>query len=428
MVKTSTKKGYMVLMAILHILMALIACGGGGEEEPVPLARPSIAIEDTPVVLDEPVVITIGNHTDLTGPSANIMTYLNKALGDLVGYYNEQNLIPGVELEVITYDGQFDPSRDIPGYEWLKERGADFIFTSQPSVAITVNPRLQEDQMVLFTLSPNGEEVDPSGYVFAPGTTFASYDCYTTLKWVAENALDFPADRPAKIGLAMWNEPYGIAALDAAKTYAKTHPDQYEWVDGFIADFTFTWGPEVEALKDCDYIIPPAPIYHFAKEYRDAGYTAKFIGTNIHAAVLGMGRDADMWNLLDGMLINRPNRWWNEDDEAINLARELLSENRHDEAEEIIRRGTGYLGVRPMCVMLELVADAVEAVGPKNFSSQAIYDAAKSFTLITDGVEMDSFSDTKRASLNYLGMYEIRADGQSLFRVEPEWIPVVYEP
>ncbi len=350
------------------------------------------------------------------------------ALEDLVGYYNEQDLIPGVELKVITYDEQFDPSKDIPGYEWLKERGADLIFTAVPSVAITLSPLLEEDQMVLFTLSPNEEEVKPYGNVFAPGQTFPAYDCYTLLKWVAENDPDFPIDRPAKIGLAMWNEPYGAAALDATKTYTETHPNQYEWEGGYLADFTFVWSPEVEALKDCDYIIPPAPMHQFAKEYRDADYTAKFIGTNIHISVLGMGRAANIFDMADGMLVNWSSRWWNEDYDMINLAHNLLSENRPDEADDIILGGSGYLGIRPMSIMLELVADAVENVGPENFSSQAIYNAAKSFSLMTDGVEMDSFSDAKRASLNYMGMYEMRAEGQDLFRADPDWIPVISNP
>jgi len=47
------------------------------------------------------------------------------ALEDLVAYYNDSDLIPGVRLEVVVYDGQWDPARDIPGYEWLRGRGAD---------------------------------------------------------------------------------------------------------------------------------------------------------------------------------------------------------------------------------------------------------------------------------------------------------------
>ncbi|NQT73005.1 MAG: ABC transporter substrate-binding protein [Chloroflexi bacterium] len=78
-------------------------------------------IEPTSTATQELVTITIGNLSDLTGVSSNAMGVVNIALEDTVEYYNERNLIPGVELEVITYDGQYNPSNDIPGYEWLKE-------------------------------------------------------------------------------------------------------------------------------------------------------------------------------------------------------------------------------------------------------------------------------------------------------------------
>ncbi len=52
MVQTATKKRYLILLAVLPAMLALTACGGGGEEEPAPLTRPSVAIEDIPDIPD----------------------------------------------------------------------------------------------------------------------------------------------------------------------------------------------------------------------------------------------------------------------------------------------------------------------------------------------------------------------------------------
>ena len=90
--------------------------------------------------------------------------------------------------------------------------------------------------------------------------------------------------------------------------------------------------------------------------------------------------------------------------------------------------GVGYLAVNGAVTLLEIIADAVEAVGPENFNSQALYDAAESFSHTVDGIEMDSFAPTKRTSLNYIGLYEARAAKKDIIRAIPEWYPIVYEP
>ena len=106
-------KPVIILLAILLVVfISMGACNGNGEQTPLPLIQPSVTSQ-TPT--GDEAVITIGNLTDFTGVSANAMEYINMALDDLVEYYNETNLIPGVRLKVESYDGQMNPARDIPG-------------------------------------------------------------------------------------------------------------------------------------------------------------------------------------------------------------------------------------------------------------------------------------------------------------------------
>ncbi|NQT74268.1 MAG: hypothetical protein HQ553_16105, partial [Chloroflexi bacterium] len=98
----------MIGMAVMLLLLSLSIGCTSGEPSPSPLVRPTA----TPEMPETPpdVVITIGNLSDLTGVSSNAMVYINMALDDLIKYYNENNLIPGVRLNVITYDGQMNPA------------------------------------------------------------------------------------------------------------------------------------------------------------------------------------------------------------------------------------------------------------------------------------------------------------------------------
>ena len=65
---------------------------------------------------EEKVVIKVGFMNDYTGPGATAMRPITFAVTDMVRHINEEDPIPGVKLELITYDARFDPSSDVPGY------------------------------------------------------------------------------------------------------------------------------------------------------------------------------------------------------------------------------------------------------------------------------------------------------------------------
>ena len=238
----------------------------------------------------------------------------------------------------------------------------------------------------------------------------------------------FPKDRPAKIGGAYWAETYGDEILTGAEEYAMANPEQYEWEEGLLVGFGFDWHPEVDQLKDCDYVMPPVIMTSFVEQYRESGYDAKFLGTSAQLGFLDQIYKSNLWEELDGALFVATCRWWNEKGTLIDLTHQLLQENRSSQAEEIIRSGVGYQSVYGSVVILEILKNAVEEVGPENFNSQALYDATESFSYTIDGTNRESFSPTKRTSLNYMGLYEARAADKDIYRVLPEWYPIVYEP
>ncbi|NQT74675.1 MAG: ABC transporter substrate-binding protein [Chloroflexi bacterium] len=413
------------------LMLNSIACESGGEEATLaPVTQPSSTItSESPVTL-EPVKITIGNLTDITGPSSNALVVITTALEDLVGYYNENSIIPGVELEVINYDTQYDPNKFTTGYEWLKERGADLIFTSVPDTPLALKSIVDKDKMPLFSASGYVEQLDPPGYVFILGT-IPEHQAYTFLNWIAENDWGYESNGPAKIGGASWTDGYSQSFIAAMEKYAKAHPDQFEWVGGYLTNFTFTWAPEVEALKDCDYLFPCVMPVAFMKEYRSADGTAKFICADAQTGFFSLISDAELWDDIDGTLfIKGGSMWWNDDDdELINLNKKVLYENHPDEAEAIIRAGSGYLAVAGIYYpMFEMIADAVEAVGAENFDSQALYDAAKSYSLVIDGIERSGFAETRRYALSNYMIYKASAADEDMIRAAENWIPHLVEP
>lgn len=252
---------------------------------------------------------------------------------------------------------------------------------------------------------------------------------YTLLNWIAEHDWDYLTKGPARIGGAGWQEPANEAYFKAMKEYAETHPDQFEWAGGHLTNMgTFIWGSEVVALKDCDYVFPPTILTNFVKEYRAAGYEAKFFGVDTHLAFLGLIRDAKLLDEIDRMLFARMLRWWNEEGEIIDLTKKLLNENHSSNAEKIMSQGVGYLVTANFFIMLEMIRDAVAAVGPENFDSDALYEAAQSYTRSIDGVARISYSKTKRTPVDLYGIYRISAADEDIVRIDPEWYPTLRQP
>jgi len=411
MINVSSKLWMAVLVLILAALPLFAACSSDDEETSAVTEQPTDSVED--------VTITIGNISDVTGGASGAMIIVSLGVEDAIKHFNEQNLIPGVELEMITYDNQYDPSKEIPGYKWLKERGADIIIGNLPQTPVTLKPFVDDEEIMLFSMPYVEEGFMPPGYTFSLNIPAQPMGA-TLMKWIAENDPDFPQDRPAKIGAANWEEPQSHAVFEGMEEYANAHPDQFEWVGGYLTGRTFVWGPEVDALKDCDYVMPPmAGLVTFAKEYRSSGYEARFIGTDGQSAFLGLVGDANLWDELDGMLVTLSYGYWTDSSELIDLANQLVRD--HPDPEHVISNGTSYLG--PFIAyqgMFAMLAETINNVGPENFTSQAFYEVANSYSGLLDGREW-GFSETRRTPINTTGIYELDASQQNLFRADPDW-------
>ncbi|NQT72751.1 MAG: hypothetical protein HQ553_08260, partial [Chloroflexi bacterium] len=318
------------------------------------------------------------------------------------------------------------------GYQWLKEQGADVISTIVSSAAIVLKPMLEEDETVMFSLVASDDVINPPGWVFAVNVSGEPYK-YTFLEWLAENDPDFPQDRPARVGSVGNLGEYAATQEKGLREYCEANTDKYEWVNGFMLDWsTVTFGPEVEALKDCDYIFPPSTgffIGAFMGEYLDAGGSAKFLWDDGQVAYLGMIVETLGWDAIDGTVATLLNGWWTDDYEMPSLANQVMDEYRSDEADEMRYAGISYFGgFMQHYSWVSILAEAINSVGPENYNSQVLYDTAEAFSMTPAGGAEWDFSPTKRSISNAVGIYECSAAAEDLVRLDPDWQPLIYEP
>lgn len=406
--KMTWRKRAIVTFLMLTLVATLcLGCGDDGEDE-------------------GKVTITIGLHTDLTGPAAYSCSHTGYGIEDMIRYYNEEGLIPGVKIELATYNNMVDPARDIPGYEWLRGRGAKVIIAMLHTTAEVLKPYAERDEVVVLATWCTVPMVDPPGWSFC----FAYHDFERVkahLKWISEEHWDYGQGIP-KVGFVSWDGPSDISTRKGMKEYCQAHPDKFEWVGGFLAPVgTMTWSGEVEKLKDCDYIhLGPVCIQEgaFMRQFQARGYTTTFIGDDALGSCRGFLVDMLGWDALDGALSACWTRWWNDTYPIIELTEELLHKYRPGQAEDIIHSGQAYIGgAHHAYLYCDILRRAVEKVGAENFDGQAFYDVAVDFRMTWEGYQEISFCETCRDAVDYTSIYEWRDEAGDLVRVS-DWLPV----
>ena len=409
-------KATVILLALVLVGTLGLSCGGGeggsGEK-----------------------TITIGFMSDLTGYTSGAVYNIYYGFGDMVRYYNDEGLIPGVKLNLVTWDTNFSAARIVPGYDWLKDKGADLIVTVLGQDGDALKSFADRDKFPLFSFTTTTNMIEPPGWVF----TFScrnELEIVTLLKWISEEQWDYSQGIP-KVGFLGMSEPLNIGIEKGMREYCQAHPDKLDYVRGILVPTSqTTFIGEVPQLKDCDYICAYSLAgISFIRDYRDRGYSrATFLDPSSFPSFQGLVLDNLGWEPIDGMLTASSSLTWTETEPHAmqDLARQLLDRYRHSQAQGLIRQGTGYFaaGVISGSAMLTIVNNAVEAVGgAENLSSQAIYDAAVAYKTggtLWQGFPEWGFGQTKRYLYDDARIYEWRAAEEDIVRVQ-DWIPLVTE-
>ena len=380
---------------------------------------------------EEKVTIVIGEVTDLTGATSISLRPVHYVFKDVVDYFNDEDLIPGVELEVVTFDTSYKPAKDIPGYDWCRERGADLIMAALPITAEVLKSFAERDRVAVVSVSSTEPIIEPPGWVFTFSAPMGP-EVKTLLKWISENHWDYQAeDRVPTVGFVGWRVPAGLVVDQAFTEYIEAHPDEFEYGGSALApSVAMQFIGEAEQLKDCDYIIfLQLTGAWFIRDYRAKGFDrAMFAGVGGTASLQGFIVDMVDWEGVDGLLTLEVCRQLGEPYRMVELAEELLDRYRPNEAEDLIDTGNGYTsGVANVYAIFLILQKAIEEVGAENFDGQAYYDAAVDFEVEYEGYPRWYFTDTDRSLVHHLAVYEWSAAAEDLVR-RSDWLSLVPVP
>jgi hypothetical protein len=131
---------------------------------------------------------------------------------------------------------------------------------------------------------------------------------------------------------------------------------------------------------------------------------------------------------LDGALTSNSAPFWTDDTPIVRLARQLIDRYRPGQAEDVIYAGLAYVGgVHNLLNTFQILANAIEAVGPESFTGQTYYDAAIKYQTsgpLWEGYPQWEFTETKRYLVNNAIISEFRAEDQDLVNLSG-WLPLI---
>jgi hypothetical protein len=351
----------------------------------------------------------------------------------MIRYWNDENLIPGVTLKLEAYDTQFNPARYSLGYEWCKDKGTKVIIAIEPGTSLALKSFAERDKVVIAAMGAVPELFEPPGWVLGFSSTTV-WSANTLFQWVSQNRWDYDTQGIPKLGLVGWNDTNSLIARDGVEAYLKNHPGKFDYVGGYITPVgTYTFTAEAKKLKDCDYIanISGSVTGPLLRDLRSVGSKARLIDC-IAAMPSYLKLNVDMvgWEALDGSLSTAQSYYWTDSSPIVDLAKDLLDRYRPSQVEEILDGGNGYVGPCFMMVgILEVLQQAIQAVGAENFNGQAYLDAAlnyKTTSALWKGCPEFGFSQTNCCLMDHTLICEFQADKQEIVTVS-DWLPNVME-
>jgi branched-chain amino acid transport system substrate-binding protein len=163
-------------------------------------------------------VVEIGAIPCLTGGGGTADQPSFRATQDYVRYFNEEEVIPGVTLELVWRDNQTSIPAFISAYRGLVDSGISLMFSNYPTPLEGLKPQLEKDQVVFVTGGATGPLIVPPGWIFA---------AWATQGEAATVLLDYfmqswTEDRAPKLQFFVLDETYGRSPAAEATPYAES--------------------------------------------------------------------------------------------------------------------------------------------------------------------------------------------------------------
>ncbi len=384
-----------VLAVALSALLVVTACAPS--EGPLPV---------------EKNVVEIGAIPCLTGGGGTADQPSFRATQDYVRYFNGEEVIPGVTVELAWRDNQTNIAAFISAYRGFVDSGIPLMFSNYPTPLEGLTDQLAKDQVAFVTGGATGPLIVPPGWVFAAWATQGEA-ATVLLDYFMEG---WTEDRPPKLQFFVLDETYGRSPAAEATAYAESI------------------GYEVLPLEVAPHVVIDATPQLFRIRDREADlvYIQHIIsgGGPIMRDVERLGLQNEMqfsgneWIFGDrlmefspagteGFLSPRALPWFDDTDiPGVQTMVDKMMEY-HGEVNRVPEALAGWAYAAILC---EAARSAVEEVGVENVDGPAMKRALEGFQdFDVEGMVKFTFGSEDRRGCTSLAVYEMQ--GGKIVRV-----------
>ena len=163
-------------------------------------------------------VVEIGALPVLTGGGGSADQPAFLGFQDYIKYFNEEEGIPGVTVELVWRDSATDIQRFLSGYSVLADRGLPVIWSDLTIAYGGLNARLEKNQIPLLAGGPTATAVYPPGWIFCAWSTDGEAGS-VVLDYFMENWVE---DRPPRLQLFVSETTFGKEPAGEMTKYAES--------------------------------------------------------------------------------------------------------------------------------------------------------------------------------------------------------------
>ena len=163
-------------------------------------------------------VVEIGGLPVLTGGGGSADQPAFLGFQDYIRYFNEEEGIPGVTVELVWRDSATDIQRFLSGYEMLADRGVPVIWSDLTIAYGGLGARLEKDQIPFLAGGPTATAVYPPGWMFGAWATDGEAGS-VVLDYFRGN---WGEDRPPRLQLFVSETTFGREPAAEMTKYAES--------------------------------------------------------------------------------------------------------------------------------------------------------------------------------------------------------------
>jgi len=348
-------KGLGILLIALTILLLIAACAPASEGQ-----------------LDEEKKVSIGWLVGLTGPAASAGRYPHMVLVDYIKYANEEELIPGVPIDLVWTDTRNEVAMDISAYRKFADRGVPIMISMCESEVF--KNWLEKDEVPMLSMVLSEAAIYPPGWIYSAYPTWAE-EFAVWCEWIMEN---WEEDRPPRVARMGPDILAGPHALEPAVDYAENIgiemlPSEY------VPYVPLDVSTQLLRLKQrgADYVYI-SPIWTVAvpilKDAQRLGLMDRMnFGGSENTQSEGMIKAAGA--AAEGYTVPRAVPWWGESEFP---GIEMMKDSRKRYGAEYDFQGDDVHGVVFGAIAVEALKRAIEEVGYENLDGHAVKRALDS--------------------------------------------------